>query len=126
MSSWTADELDRIGDAEELQLASYRPDGTLRRYVVMWVARVGDELYTRSAYGPDAAWYRHALASGRGRIRAGGVEREVRFEPGDPEANVPLDAEYHRKYDRHGEKIVATVVGEHRYGLTVRLAPDGA
>ncbi|MFF2389439.1 DUF2255 family protein [Agromyces sp. NPDC058104] len=126
MTAWTPDELDRIGDAEELSLASYRADGTLRPYVVMWVARAGDELYTRSAYGPDAAWYRHALASGRGRIRAGGLEREVRFEPGDPEANAPLDADYHRKYDRHGPKIVGTVVGEHRYGVTVRLAPNEA
>lgn len=126
MGSWTADELDRIGDAEELELASYRADDTLRPYVVMWVARVGDELYTRSAYGPEAAWYRHALASGRGRIRAGGVERDVAFEAGAPEANAPLDAEYRRKYGRHGEEIVGTVVGEHRYGVTVRLAPDGA
>ncbi|GAA1781368.1 DUF2255 family protein [Agromyces lapidis] len=123
MTAWNTDELERIGAAEELKLASYRPDGTLRPYVVMWVARVGDELYTRSAYGPDAGWYRRALASGRGRILAGGVEREVRFEPGAPEANAPLDAEYHRKYDRYGEKIVGTVVGEHRYGVTVRLAP---
>lgn len=29
MTAWTADELDRIGAAEELQLASLRDDGTL-------------------------------------------------------------------------------------------------
>jgi hypothetical protein len=31
MSTWTSDELSRIGAAEELQLASLRGDGTLRR-----------------------------------------------------------------------------------------------
>ena len=126
MSSWTADELDRIGDAEELELASYRPDGTLRPYTIMWVARTGDELYTRSAYGPEARWYRRALASGRGRIRAGGVERDVSFEPGDSGANEPLDDEYRRKYGRYADDIVATVVGPHRYDVTVRLAPNEA
>lgn len=30
MTTWPRDELERIGDAEELQLASRRPDGSLR------------------------------------------------------------------------------------------------
>ena len=49
MSTWTSDELDRIGAAEELELASLRRDGTLRPYVTMWVVRAGDDLYVRSA-----------------------------------------------------------------------------
>ena len=48
---WTSDDLDRIGNAEELQLASRRPDGTLRPYVTIWVVRSGEDLYIRSAYG---------------------------------------------------------------------------
>jgi hypothetical protein len=32
MTTWTDDELRRIGDAEELQLASTRADGSLRPY----------------------------------------------------------------------------------------------
>jgi hypothetical protein len=35
MTTWTDEELRRIGAAEELQLASTRPDGTLRPYVTM-------------------------------------------------------------------------------------------
>jgi hypothetical protein len=42
----------------------------------MWVVPVADELYVRSAGGPGRPWYRRALASGTGRIRAGGVELE--------------------------------------------------
>jgi hypothetical protein len=66
-----------IGDAEELELASTRPEGTLRPYVTMWVVRASDDLYVHSAYGPDNPWNRRATASGTGRIRAGGVERDV-------------------------------------------------
>ena len=53
MSTRTSDELDRVGAAEELQLASLRRDGTPRPYVTMWVVRAGDDLYVRSAYGHD-------------------------------------------------------------------------
>ena len=52
MTAWTSDELSRIGQAEELQITSARPDGTMRPYVTIWVVRVGDDLYVRSAFGP--------------------------------------------------------------------------
>ena len=64
MSTWTPDELARIGDADELRVASYRRDGTLRKYVIIWVARDGDDLYVRSAYGPENGWYVRAKRSG--------------------------------------------------------------
>jgi hypothetical protein len=53
MGTWTGDELERIGAAEELRLASLRRDSTMRPYVTMWVVRAGDDIYVRSAYGPD-------------------------------------------------------------------------
>ncbi len=34
--AWGPDEMDRIGRAEELQLASHRQDSTLRPYVTMF------------------------------------------------------------------------------------------
>lgn len=125
MTDWTPDELDRIGAAEELELASRRTDGTLRPFVTMWVARVGDGLYVRSAYGPEAGWYRRAVASGEGRIRAGGVERDVRFEDASADVHRDLDAAYRTKYARFAENIVATVVGEHRDDVTLRLDAAG-
>jgi hypothetical protein len=126
MTSWTADELSRIGDAEELKIASYRRDGTLRRYVIIWVVRVGDDLYVRSAYGPENGWFRRAKASGAGRIRAGGVEREVTFAAADAGVHPAIDAAYHAKYDRHGPRIVGTVVGQDKAPLTLRLVPREA
>ena len=125
MSTWTAEELERIGGAEELKIASRRRDGSLRPYVTIWVVRFGDDLYVRSAYGPDNPWFVRAKASGVGRIRAGGVERDVVFE--DPAADVheALDAAYHAKYDRHGPRIVGTVVGPKVVETTLRLVPAG-
>jgi hypothetical protein len=35
MQTWTNDELNRVGNAEELQLASRRGDSTLRPYVTI-------------------------------------------------------------------------------------------
>jgi len=123
MTTWTDAELDPIGDADELDLASQRADNTLRPYVTMWVVRVGDDLYVRSAYGADNPWYRRAKASGVGRIRAGGVERDVSFDDADPGVHAAVDAAYHAKYDRYGAKIVNTVVGPETEAVTIRLVP---
>jgi hypothetical protein len=123
MSTWTSDELSRIGDAEELQLASERSDQSLRPYVTMWVVRVGGELYVRSAAGPDNPWYRRAIASGVGRIRAGGVERDVNFATPATDVHAAVDAAYHTKYDQYGPQIVGTVVGPNAADVTIRLIP---
>ncbi|MEO6089303.1 MAG: DUF2255 family protein [Umezawaea sp.] len=121
--TWTDDELDRVGRAEELELASRRPDGTLRPYVTMWVVRAGDDLYVRSAHGPDNPWFRRARATGAGRVRAGGVERDVTFGEAAPNVHDELDRAYHAKYDRYGPAIVGSVVGAKAAPVTIRLRP---
>ena len=123
MTAWTDDELTRIGEAEELGIASTRPDGTLRPYVTIWAVRVDRDLYVRSAYGSTNPWFVRALASGTGRIRAAGMERDVTFAAADSDVHGEIDAAYHVKYDRHGPKIVATVVGPHAHEVTIRLVP---
>ena len=123
MATWTDDELTAVGAAEELELSSQRPDGTLRPFVTMWVVRLGDELYVRSAHGPDNGWYRRAVASGTGRIRAGGLEHDVAFAGADPGVHEAIDAAYHAKYDRYGPRIVGTVVGPAAADVTIRLTP---
>jgi len=76
MTSWSSEELDKIGTAEELDIASRRPDGTLRPFVTIWVVRADGDLYVRSVKGRSGTWFQRALAAGDGRIRAGGVERD--------------------------------------------------
>ena len=123
VTTWPRDELERIGDAGELQLASRRPDGSLRPYVTMWVVRAGDGLYVRSAYGPGNPWYRRATASGTGRIRAAGVERDVSFAQATAEVQGDIDAAYHAKYDSYGPRIVGSVTGPGVHRVTIRLVP---
>ena len=123
-TTWAPEELQRIGAAEEIGLASRRPDGSLRPFVTMWVVHAGGDLYVRSAYGPDNPWYRRATASGAGRIRAGGIEREVSFAQAASEAQGDIDAAYHAKYDRHGPRMVGSVVGTSVRRVTVRLVPQ--
>jgi hypothetical protein len=119
--TWTLTELDRIGQVEELEISSYRLDGTLRPFVTIWTVRAGDEIYVRSAYGRQNGWFRRALDSGTGRIRAGGLERDVRFEEPGEDVHAALDAAYHAKYDRYGPRIVGSVTGAHAVGETLRL-----
>ena len=120
---WTADELTKIGDADELRIASRRPDGSLRKGIRIWVVRSGDHLYVRSAYGYDNPWFQRALASGEGRITSGSVERDVVFEVPSHDIDDDLHAAYHAKYDRYGARIVATVVSPEAAKSTLRLVP---
>ncbi|MDT3439409.1 DUF2255 family protein [Pseudofrankia sp. BMG5.37] len=124
ISTWNDDELGRIGDATELQVASRRTDGSLRPYVTIWVVRRDADLYVRSAYGSDNPWFRRARASGQGRVRAGGIERDVMFSVPPKDVHRGIDAAYHAKYDQYGPQIVGSVVGAHAAPVTLRLDPQ--
>jgi hypothetical protein len=123
VSVWGTGELDRIGRADEVGVASRRADGTIRSFVTIWAVRVGDDVYVRSAYGSGNPWFQRALRVGQGRIRAGGRERDVAFEAAGPETAAAVTAAYHAKYDRHGPRIVGTVVFPEAERCTLRLVP---
>jgi hypothetical protein len=123
MTSWTSKELAKIGNAEELDIASLQPDGTLRPFVTIWVVRADNDLFVRSVKGRSGTWFRRALAAGEGRIRSGGIERDVAFEEAGAEVQAPVTAAYHEKYDRYGPSIVGTVVSAESATTTLRLVP---
>jgi hypothetical protein len=120
---WTNDELDRIGGADELAIASVRRDGTLRKPVTIWVVRVGGDVYVRSAYGRGAGWFRGVHVRHEGRIDAGGVRKDVLFEDADPAAGDEIDAAYRTKYRRHGAQYVASVTNAEARSTTIRIVP---
>jgi len=124
MTGWSPDELSRVGHATELQIASRRPDGSLRPFITIWAVRAGNDLFVRSAYGYDNPWFQRALKAGSGRIRAGGVERDVTFEVPGPEIADDVTAAYHAKYDRYGPAIVGSVVSSEAVRSTFRLVPS--
>lgn len=123
MTTWTSDELNRIGNAEELEIAPLRPDGAPRKPVTIWVVQAGDELYVRSYRGPGGAWFRAAWASRRGRVSAAGVERDVTFEEvADSGINDRIDAAYRDKYGRYPQYLPPMLTAEVR-STTLRLVP---
>jgi hypothetical protein len=108
MSGWTPEELVRIGQADELDLASQRRDGSLRDPVTMWVVRDGDDLYVRSMHGRAGAWFRGTQTRRQGHIRSGGVEKDVTFViDTNPALNDRIDAAYRNKYRRYGDRTSA-------------------
>ena len=122
MNPWTRDELERIAEADELEMAPLRRDGTLRAPVPIWVVRDGDDLYVRSFRGAAGGWWRTAVATHAGHVRSGGVDRDVTFaEVPDPGINDRVDAAYRSKYGRFGGAYVDPMVAAR--GTTLRLLP---
>ena len=69
MTAWTEAELDRIGRAEELAIASAHADGSLTAPVTIWVVRSGDDLFVRSAVKfAKADWYRATRETHTGHV----------------------------------------------------------
>jgi hypothetical protein len=123
MTTWTSDELNQIGSAEELQLQSLRRDGTLRNPVTMWVVRVADELYVRAVHGRSSPWFRGVLTRHVGHIRAGGIAKDVTFvEEADPDLNHKIDAAYLTKYARYPQYVAPMVTPDVR-AATIKLIP---
>jgi hypothetical protein len=123
MTTWTSDELNKIGTAEELEIAPRRRDSTLRKAVTIWVVRVGDDLYIRSAYGRNSAWFRGTQVRHEGHIRAGGVEKGVTFVvETDPGLNDQIDAAYRTKYQRYPQYVAPMVTAAVR-STTLKLVP---
>jgi hypothetical protein len=124
MITWTKDELNKIGNAEELQIASLRRDGTLRNPVTIWVVCIGDGLYVRPIYGRTSAWFRGTQARHEGHIRAGGVDKDVAFvEETNPDINEQIDAAYRTKYRRYAASIINTTVSPEARAATIKLVP---
>jgi hypothetical protein len=123
MTSWTPEQLGAIGTADELDIAAFRPDGTLRPYTTIWVVRVDDGLYARSYGGQDGTWYQAVQRRQEGRIRAGGVERDVTFEHPTGADEDAIDAVYRSKYGRYGRSYLDPMLAPGARATTLRLNP---
>jgi hypothetical protein len=123
MTTWTSDELNKIRKAEELQIASLRSDGTLRKLVTIWVVRVGDDLYVRSVNGRTSAWFKGVHTRYEGHIRAGGVDKDVTFvEVPDADINDQIDAAYATKYRRYAS-IIPNINSPVARAAAIKLVP---
>ena len=123
MTVWTADELDRIGAADELRIAAERPDGTLRTPRIIWVVRLGDDLYVRSAHGDRAAWFKGTQRTHRGHISVAGIEKDVTFEVAAGQLDAEIDAAYWAKYKKYPAQYIEPVTNDESHATTIRLVP---
>jgi hypothetical protein len=123
MTDWTTADLDRIGSADELEITTRRPHGSLRPYTPIWVVRIGDELFVRSWRGQSGTWYRHTREQASGRIRAAGTERDVTFHPLHGGPDEAIDQAYRAKYSRYGDTYVKPMTGPDARVATLRLDP---
>jgi hypothetical protein len=126
MSTWTSDELEKIAAADELQLASARPDGNLRKPVTIWVVRLGDDLYVRSVNGRTSHWFRGTEDRHEGHIHAGGVDKDVLFVEAGDDVNDEIETAYRTKYQRYGAGYIDPLLTPGARAATLELVPRSA
>ena len=124
-AAWTPGELQHIGAAQELEIASRRADGALRPWVPIWVVRAGDQVYVRTWYRRDTGWFGRVVAAGHASIRVPGVQADVTVEDvgeGTPGLRAAVDTAYQEKYGRYGgtERMVTAEAA----AATLRLSPE--
>jgi hypothetical protein len=88
-----------------------------------WLVRVGDELCVRSVNGRTSGWFRGTQLRHEGRLRAGGIEKQVTFADADSALNDAIDAAYRAKYRRYQPRIVDSIVSPLARSATIRLLP---
>ena len=118
---WNDADLTSIAQHDEVGIASYRPDGTLRNYVTIWAVETDGRVYVRSAYGVDNPWYRRAVAAGRGSIQIDGIAHDVEFVPADASEQAAVDDAYRSKYAARYADIIDGITAESMHDVTLRL-----
>ena len=126
MTDWTREELEEIAAADELQLASEQPDGTLRKPVTIWVVRLGDDVYVRSVNGRTSHWFRGVADRHQGHVRAGGVDKDVRFVEPAEDINDEIESAYRTKYQRYAASLVDPLFTPEARAATLELVPRSA
>jgi hypothetical protein len=123
MTEWKSDQLDKLGKAEEVQIASARHDGTLRKPVTVWAVRQGDDLYVRSVKGRTGSWFRGTQEKHEGLIRTRGVQVDVTFVDADQAIESEIDGAYRTKYRRYAGSILNSVLTSEARSSTIKLVP---
>ncbi|MDT5270490.1 MAG: hypothetical protein QOH49_2676 [Acidobacteriota bacterium] len=122
---FTAEELKRIAEADDLHIAPFREDGTTYGTPTwIWSVAVDDALYVRAYNGRNSSWYQAALRQKAGRIVAAGMTKEVAFEPVEGPVNDQIDEAYREKYK--GSPYLNPMIGARARSATVKVMPREA
>ena len=122
MPEWAKDELDRIAKSDDLHISPFREDGkTFGTPTWIWSVVVDGTLYVRPYNGRNSRWYKAAMRQRAGRITAGGVTKEVAFEPADDTINDRIDDTYRAKYKN--SPYLEPMIDARVRATTVRVVP---
>ncbi len=121
MTDWTADELDRITRSAELEIATRRADGTLRRWLPIWAVCADGQVFVRTWQRRDTGWFGQAVRSQRAQIRVPSVQAEVTVQDVRAEEQAAVDAAYRAKYGRYGTSVDRMVSAD-AVAATLRLS----
>lgn len=120
--TWDTRDARALTARQEVQVATRRPDGTLRRPRTIWIVGHGDRVFIRSTNGPTADWYRGAVSTGQGQIVVGGRLYEVAFvEVSDQDLDL-VDGAYRAKYGRYAS-IVDHLLEDGPRSATLEVQP---
>jgi hypothetical protein len=124
MTTWSRAELDKIGKEDELDIASLKMDGSLRKRVTIWVVRIGEDIFVRAFKGRGGLWFRWTQERHEGRIWCAGIEKDVQFvDELDPAINDRIDAEFRSKYGHYAAEYVDPMLTEQARGASIKLVP---
>ena len=121
---WSAADLHLIDASRELEIAVRRADGSLRRWLPIWVVCADEQAYVRTWHRRDTGWFGQALRSHRARIRVPGLEADITIEDiGDASDQVTADINdaYRTKYGQSGADSMVTATAT---TTTLRLHPE--
>ena len=122
MSNWSADELRKFADTDDLHISPFREDGkTYGTPTWIWSVVVDDALYVRAYNGQESRWYHAAVQQKAGRVTTGGMTKEVTFEPVEGPINGRIDDAYRAKY--RNSPYLTPMIGAGARAATVNVIP---
>jgi hypothetical protein len=122
VSTWSADDLRRIADTDDLHISALREDGTTYGTPTwIWSVVVEGVLYARAYNGIASSWYKAAVRQKAGRITAAGMTRDVIFARAHDALAPRIDEAYKAKYGSN--PYLASMIGNNARAATVMILP---
>jgi hypothetical protein len=118
--SFGSEDLRRLAAAKEVEIETQAPNGPVHRTVI-WVVVDAEETFVRSYLGPDARWYREAVANPAVAIHIDGDRLTATAIPAtDPDSIERVSAGFRAKYPPGAS---TTAMATQYLDTTLRLEP---
>ena len=118
---FTDADLELIDRTKEVRIETAKAGGPIHRTII-WVVVDGGDVFVRSAYGPDARWYREATTNPDVSLLVGGRRFDARAVPASDDEIVRMSAGLERKYA--GDPATRQMNRPELLPLTLRLEPS--